>query len=114
MMLPSFKDYEDFQIHTLDDYLNLIRLRHKMASDRSVAIKLGISQATISDWRRLKKWPTDESMVKIAREAGMDVPVALVNLAYWKSTGSARNAWHEVAMKLYEFQKTIEAKPTKR
>ena len=109
---------KDFHIYTLDDYLNLIRIKNKLKSDRGIARILGVSQATVSAWRRGLKWPTDENMYDISIEAGMDDNLALIHLACWKSLKSesrkAHQTWIEVATKLHTYIKMRDARVNER
>jgi len=73
-------------MHSIDDYLDRVRTRHSLKSDRKIGELVGIAPNTINHYRTRRAWPSEEAMSRIAAAAGMDPETALLELGYWRTT----------------------------
>lgn len=68
-------------------------------SERALCVLLGMAPNTITSYRRYTL-PTDETMEKLARIAGIDPQLALLDLNIWRSDGPARAAYQALLQKI--------------
>lgn len=89
-------------MRNFDDYLSEARRKTGVASNNKLAKMLGISSNYISQLSQGKALPSDETMIKIAELANMDIEAALLDLSIWRSSGSenAKRTWLSLANKL--------------
>lgn len=84
----------------LAHYLDLAKARQDLKSDRQLDQAIGAKGCNTFVYRKGRAWPSDETMIKIARLAGEDAHAALVDLAIWRSGDAARVIWKEIAAKM--------------
>lgn len=85
-------------MRTVDTYIAAALELQGIPSDRQLAVRLGLSQQTVNHWRTKRTWPSDETMVKLAELAQMDIAQALLDLNQWRSQSTAtRNAYARIA-----------------
>lgn len=73
---------------TIDDYIDKAVDNQKLRSDRALGVKLGMSPASVCHFRTKKAWPSDATMIKIAKLADLDETEALLNLNIWRNFDS--------------------------
>lgn len=73
---------------TIDDYLDAAIHRANLPSDRQLGFKLGLSAATISQYRTKRIWPDDETMLKLTTLGGLPADQALIDLNIWRAKNS--------------------------
>lgn len=69
------------------------------SSERKLAEMLGLSHTWVTHIRR-GALPTDETMEKLARIAGIDTAVALLDLSAWRTDGPARKAYESILQRI--------------
>jgi len=85
----------------IDDYIDLIKTRHDLPSDRAAAKLIGISSSSINHWRLRRTWPSDRSMIKVAELAGIDEQEAVADLHIWMAkTEDVRALWQKISASL--------------
>jgi transcriptional regulator with XRE-family HTH domain len=68
------------RMRTVDTYIAAALELQGIPSDRQLAVRLGLSQQTVNHWRTKRTWPSDETMVKLAELAQMDIAQAPLRL----------------------------------
>lgn len=68
-------------------------------SERALCGLLGLNSIAITSYRR-GTLPTDETMEKLARIAGIDPQLALLDLNIWRTEGPARAAYQALLQKI--------------
>ncbi len=67
------------------DYLEAVRDRQNFNSDTDIAHALGIKRSSVSAYRRGIAFPSKKNMLELARLAGVDEQVALVELSFMQA-----------------------------
>jgi len=81
--------------------LDNAKARHDLPSDRQLALKLQLTPTTISQIRRGKVLPGDDSMASIADVAGLDRGECLIRLNYWRAVnGPAKRTYRNLLKKM--------------
>ncbi len=87
-------------MRTIHDYLDAAREKNHLRSDTKLAHLLGITISSVSAFRVKKALPSPETMVKLARLAGLDEQVALVELSFMSAPeGSEAKSTYEKILK---------------
>lgn len=88
----------------IDDYIDGAIENLELKNDSALAKYLGLNRTSVSHWRTRRAWPTDETMVNLAKAAKLDESTALLNLAVWRSLGKnekqAAKAWKSIAQRI--------------
>ncbi len=83
-------------MNDLISYLREVKTRNNIKSDREFALKVGLTQAAMSNFMGGAGSPNDESCIKIARFAGDD-PARVIALAHkCKATENSRPYWDKL------------------
>lgn len=90
-------------MRTVDDYLDAAIEKQELGSDRQLARLIGIAQTSISQFRTRRSFPSDETMVKLARLAGLDEQVALIELSFLRADGEAKTAFEAILRRICSF-----------
>ena len=85
---------------TIDWYIDRALERQGFKSDLQLAKAMGFKGSGVSNWRLKKAWPSEEKICELATLAGIDAQVAVIDLALWKSTGKAREAYANILEKI--------------
>jgi hypothetical protein len=75
-------------MQTIDEYLDAAIINLKLRSDRALSVELGLSPGSVNHFRTKKAWPSDATMIKIAKLADLDETEALLNLNIWRNFDS--------------------------
>lgn len=73
---------------TVDQYLDQAARNSGAKSDRQLATLIGVNSSMISQIRTKRAWPSDATMVKIARLAEVDEEEAVIALNIWRNSDS--------------------------
>ena len=88
-------------MRTIDEYLDLAIARCDLPSDRQLSIKMGLSPAALSRFRRKRDFPSDDTMLALAALAGVAESEALIDLNYWRAKSpAARSTYERIAARL--------------
>lgn len=88
-------------MHTIDQYLDAAISRRGFKSDRDFGAYLGLSSATVSQYRTKRTWPSPATMARIAELAGENQDIALIELNIWKEQDdTARAVYSRILTKL--------------
>lgn len=89
----------------INDYLDAAIERQELGSYRQLARKLEVSNTAVMFWHSEKSLPSPEAMVKLARLAGIDEQVALLELAFMSAPaeGEARGVLEKLIKRLAAF-----------
>lgn len=95
-------------MHTIDQYLDAAINRHRFTSDRDLGRYLGLSSATINQYRTKRSWPSPATMTRIADLAGENIDIALIELNIWKEQDeTARAVYSRILNKLSGIAATV-------
>jgi len=70
------------------------------SSDTKLDIALGYKGSFISYLRKGKALPSPDKMVELAKLAGVDPSIALMDLAIWNSQGEAKQHYQQILKKI--------------
>tara|TARA_B100001989_G_scaffold246915_2_gene218428 strand:- start:2834 stop:3220 length:387 start_codon:yes stop_codon:yes gene_type:complete len=84
---------------TLEDYIKVAIIRNNFRSKREFCRSLGLSPNITTAYNN-GTLPNDDTMIKIARLAGIDEETALLELAIWRNSGPAQKAFASILQKL--------------
>lgn len=90
-------------MRTIQDYLEAAREHQHLGSDRQLAKKLGLAGGAVHHFRTGKALPSPDTMVKLARLAGLDEQVALVELAFMSTEGEAKGTYEKILKRISTF-----------
>ena len=85
-------------MRTIQQYMDQAIERQQLGSDRQLARLLDMSQVNI--WRQGKSLPSEDAMLRLAELAGIDPQVALLELAFMRTEGPAREAYGELLKRI--------------
>ena len=77
---------------SIDDYLDEAARRTGL-SGRGLATRLGKSPGVVCQWRTKRSWPSDETMLELAKIVEVEPATALLHLNYWRTEGEARSVY---------------------
>lgn len=80
-------------------YVNKAMERSGCKSERALCGLLGTSHNTITAYKK-GVLPTEETMMKLAKIAGVDPWQALIDLCIWRSEGEAKQRYQEILKKI--------------
>jgi len=79
----------------ISDYMEAAKKEQGFKSDNQLNIALGFKGSTASFWRVGKSVPSDESMIELAKLAGINPLIALADLNIWRASGAAKTYYKE-------------------
>ena len=82
---------------TVDEYCDKAKKRNDIKSDRKLAEALSIAHTSLNQYRTKRAWPSDNTMIKLAKLAGLDPTQSLLYLSAWRTTGEALELYKELA-----------------
>ncbi len=86
-------------MRTIDYYIDLAREKQGFKSDNQLGKALNFAGSGISNWRVKKAFPSDEKMIELARLAGVNDLVALMDLQIWKAENDDTRAAYKQILK---------------
>lgn len=92
---------------TLDELLDAVKARHSLASERALSRFTGLSNNAIFQYRHHRAWPSDDNAVMLAELAGLDPTHVLIQLAIWRTEGSARLTWQRALTQLQKIASIV-------
>jgi transcriptional regulator with XRE-family HTH domain len=87
-------------MHTIDWYIDAAKARSGIKSERKLSEFLGLKFVAISSYRTGRAFPSDDTMVKLAKMAGVNPDIALLELSVWRNEGPARKAYASILHRL--------------
>ena len=85
----------------LGDFLDLCKERTNTVTDSNLARKITVTRSSIALYRKGASFPSDDTMVRIARRAKLDVGECLLLLNIWRTEGEARKVYKGALERLY-------------
>lgn len=79
--------YPDF----VNDLVNLARIGAAASTDYALAEALGVSHATVSNWRSGRSAPAGRLIERVSDLAGLDPHVVLIQLEAWRADRFGRD-----------------------
>ncbi len=88
-------------MQTTVQFLDAVRVRHGLPSDYKLAKFLGVSQSSISHYRRGQSMMDEAMCLKIAAALGVEQGEVLVAIAFEREKrAEVKRAWQRVAQRL--------------
>lgn len=88
------------------------RKGEKMSTDSALALRLGVTRATASQWREGTAYPGEEKIAQLATMAG-DHPIDwLIAIKAERSSGAARDAWLQQSRQVVGMVGRVGIEPT--
>ena len=88
-------------MQTVNQLLDQVRARHKIASDYKLAFYLGVSQGTVQNWRHERSLPDSKAVSKIAHELGLDADILLLEIESQRAGNEfSKSVWMRIAHRL--------------
>jgi len=81
-------------------YVKKAMERSGAKSERQICLMMGMADNTITNYRKRNVLPNEETMMKLAQIAGIDVFIALLDLNIWRSEGQAQAAYKNILKKI--------------
>lgn len=78
---------------SVNEFLDLCKVRTKTESDSNLARKVEITRAALAAYRKGSSFPSDENMMKLANRAKLDSGECLLLLNVWRSEGDVKEIY---------------------
>jgi len=85
----------------LGDFLDLCKERTNTVTDSNFARKIDVTRSSIALYRKGASFPSDDTMVRMAKRAKLDVEECLLLLNAWRTEGEARKVYKASLKRLY-------------
>lgn len=86
----------------LGDFLDLCKERTKTVTDSNFARKIDITRSSIALYRKGASFPSDATMVVMAKRAKLDAGECLLLLSIWRVEGEAKKTYVALFNELYQ------------
>lgn len=81
-------------------YIKEARKRSGASSERKMCEVLEIAPNSITNYTRKNVLPSDDTMMKLAKMAGVDPFIGLLDLNMWRTEGDAKTAYKKILEKI--------------
>lgn len=88
-------------VMTLGKFLDFWKLRTKTVTDSNLARKIDITRSSIALYRKEASFPSDDTMVLLAKRAKLDVGECLLLLNIWRADGEAQKVYKKILQRDY-------------
>lgn len=86
---------------SIQDYIDAAKKRTGCSSDEKLSALLGLSKNGVFFWKKKGILPSDESMMKLAKLAGVEPWQALIDLNMWRAPNeNVRKTYSEILQKI--------------
>jgi len=75
--------------------------RTNTVTDSNLARKIDVTRSSIALYRKGASFPSDDTMVRIAKRAKLNVEECLLLLNVWRTEGAARKVYRASLVRLY-------------
>lgn len=86
---------------SVNEFLDLCKVRTSTASDSNLARKVEITRAALSAYRKGASFPSDNNMLKLAKRAKLNQDECLLLLNVWRTDGDASKGYKRIMRQLY-------------
>ena len=83
-------------MRSINWYIEEAKTRTGIKSDRKLAEMVGLAPNATFFWKSGRAFPSDEAMFKLAKIAGINPLVGLIDLNIWRSNGATQKAYQEI------------------
>jgi hypothetical protein len=94
------ENHTQIVLATIDEYIDAAKVANDIKSDRELCRFLKFKGQAVFFWRAKKAWPSDESMLKLAKAANQDDELALAQLGIWRNKGAVKKTWKNIATRI--------------
>lgn len=95
------------RMRTIDDYCNDAIKYRGFKSDRELGRALGFSGQSVSHWRTRRAWPSTTNMIELAKLAGADPRIAVLELSMWREESPTTRTVFQSMIELVQKSATI-------
>jgi len=85
----------------LGDFLDLCKVRTNTVTDSNLARKIDVTRSSIALYRKGASFPSDATMVALAKRAKLNPDECLLLLNIWRTEGDARKAYKSLLKKIF-------------
>ena len=85
----------------LGDFLDLCKERTKTTTDSNLARKIDVTRSSIALYRKGASYPSDNTMVTLAKRAKLDAAECLLLLNIWRNEGEAQQVYVQMLKAQY-------------
>lgn len=86
---------------TLGEFLDYWKLQTSTVTDSNLARKINITRSSIALYRKGASFPSDDTMVLLAKRAKLDVAECLLLLNIWRAEGEAEKTYMKMLKRGY-------------
>lgn len=85
----------------LGDFLDLCKERTNTVTDSNLARKIDVTRSSIALYRKGASFPSDTTMVMLAKRAKLNPDECLLLLNVWRTVGDARKVYLGMLARLF-------------
>ncbi len=85
----------------LGNFLDLCKERTNTVTDSNLARKIDVTRSSITLYRKGASFPSDATMVVLAKRAKLNSDECLLLLNIWRTEGAARKTYKRMLKRLY-------------
>ena len=85
----------------LGDFLDLCKERTNTVTDSNLARKIDVTRSSIALYRKGASFPSDATMVVLAKRAKLNADECLLLLNAWRTEGEARKTYKAMLIRLF-------------
>lgn len=97
---PIESSIEGTEMKDLEAYIDDAKKNHDIKSDRELCRFLKVSENSINHYRNKGTYPSDETMVRLARLGRNDPEQALIDLNIWRTPAPVQSIYKNMLHKL--------------
>ena len=83
-------------METMSQYLDRAKAATATTSDSNLGRKIGVTRSAVSQWRIGYSFPSEVTMLTLAKRAKLDPAEALILLNLWKAEGEAKSIYERL------------------
>jgi len=88
---------------SLQSFLDDVKIATKSVSDSQMASKFELTRSAVSSYRKGKAYPSDSTMMSMAKRAGIDPTEALLMLNVWRSEGETKRQYEIILQSMLKY-----------
>jgi len=85
----------------LGDFLDLCKERTNTVTDSNLARKIDVTRSSIALYRKGASFPSDATMVVLAKRAKLNADECLLLLNAWRTEDEAQNTYKNMLIRLF-------------
>ena len=85
----------------LGDFLDLCKERTNTVTDSNLARKIDVTRSSIALYRKGASFPSDATMVVLAKRAKLNADECLLLLNFWRTESEAQKTYKNMLIRLF-------------